>query len=99
MNSISMDTDMQVNTLEIYERLKKARATEALSKEIAGVFGEFMEDQIATKKDILTLQHSLKNTELHLKATISQSKSETIIWVAGLLLAQAGLITALQKLL
>jgi hypothetical protein len=38
-------------------------------------------------------------TKDYLKAEMEAAKSEIIKWMAGLLLAQAGLITALVKLL
>ena len=116
-----MNTEMHVNTLHIYERLKKAKASESVSREIADIIGNLVTDQLATKNDVLMLQadlkqtevrlqadlkqtetrleNELKQTELRLQADIAQSKSDTIKWVAGLLLAQAGLITALGKLL
>ena len=98
-----MNENMYVNTLHIYERLKKAKSFDAQAKELAEIFGGIVDDQLATKKDILMLQGDLKNTEIKLKAEIQtvvhQSKSEIIKWVAGMLFAQAGLIAALVKLL
>jgi hypothetical protein len=38
-------------------------------------------------------------TKDHLKAEIEAAKNDLIKWMAGLLLAQAGLVTALVKLL
>ena len=81
-----------LDTLQIYERLKKAKASDALSKEVAEIFSEMLEDRLVTKKD-------LEKTELKLQAEIEKAKADTIKWVAGLLLAQAGLIAALVKLL
>jgi len=109
---------MHVNTLHIYERLKKAKSFEAQAREVADIIGNLVTDQLATKIDLKNTELMLKNdlektkleikaeveskvekAKLELKADIAQSKSETIKWVAGLLLAQAGLITALGKLL
>jgi hypothetical protein len=36
---------------------------------------------------------------MHLKAEIEASKADMIKWIAGLLIAQAGLVAALVKLL
>jgi hypothetical protein len=46
-----------------------------------------------------TLDHRLKETELRLEAKISDIKYDLIKWIAGMLLAQAGLVAALVKLL
>jgi hypothetical protein len=46
-----------------------------------------------------TLYHRLKETELRLEAKISDIKYDLIKWIAGMLLAQAGLVAALVKLL
>jgi hypothetical protein len=92
-----------LDTLQIYERLKKAKASDALSKEVAEIFSELVEERLVTKKDLekteAKLQAEIKNTELRLHAEIEKSKADTIKWVAGLLLAQAGLIAAMVKLL
>ena len=37
--------------------------------------------------------------DMHLKAEIEASKADMIKWIAGLLIAQAGLVAALVKLL
>jgi hypothetical protein len=80
------------DTLHIYERLKKANASDALAKEMAEIFSETVEERLATKTD-----PEMANKEL--KSEIYKAKAETIKWVACLLLAQAGLIAALVKLL
>ena len=46
-----------------------------------------------------TFDHRLKETELRLEAKISDIKYDLIKWIAGMLLAQAGLVAALVKLL
>jgi hypothetical protein len=119
----------QMDTLRIYERLKKANAGEELAKEVAELFRETAEERLASKNDLknteAALKTDVKNTELRLQndlektkiefknelkqtefrikseleAKIAQSKAEIIKWVAGLLLAQTGVIAALVKLL
>jgi hypothetical protein len=60
---------------------------------VADVFQEASgEAQIATKQDIREL-------ELRLEAKIGEIKFEMVKWIAGMLLAQAGLVAALVKLL
>jgi hypothetical protein len=46
-----------------------------------------------------TIDRRLKETELRLEAKISDIKYDLIKWIAGMLLAQAGLVAALVKLL
>jgi hypothetical protein len=104
------DNMFAIDTLSIYERLKKTKNTDSLAHEIAEIFKEVTEDKLATKADMkmlqadlqhteIRLQADLKQTELKLQKEISQSKVDMIRWVAGMLLAQAGLITTLNKLL
>jgi len=46
-----------------------------------------------------TLDHRLKETELRLEDKINHIKFDLVKWIAGMLLAQAGLVAALVKLL
>ena len=46
-----------------------------------------------------TINRRLKETELRLEAKISDIKYDLIKWIAGMLLAQVGLVAALVKLL
>jgi hypothetical protein len=81
-----------IDTLKIYERLKAADLPEKASKEIAEVFRETIEERLATKQD-------LKELEKQIELKISEAKVDLIKWVAGMLVAQAAVITALVKLL
>lgn len=81
-----------VDTLKIYERLKSADLNDKAAKEIAEVFKETIDEQLATKTDLAILKSELE-------ATISKTKAEIIKWVAGMLVAQAAIVTALIKLL
>ena len=68
-----------IDTLRIYERLRKASLEDAAAKEIASVFKETIEDQLATKAD-------LERVKMELESSIVKSKVETVKWVAGMLL-------------
>jgi hypothetical protein len=103
-----------IDTLNIYNRLKSAGLPEASAKEIAEVFRETIEENLATTTDLKTTESNLtkyiesvraelkKNVELvraELRKEIAESKASTIRWVAGMLIAQAALIATLVKLL
>ena len=77
------------DTLKIYERLKGADLSEKAAKDIAEVFRETIEERIVTKQYL----------DLRLNELESSIKVDIIKWVAAMLIAQAGLISALVKLL
>lgn len=92
-----------LSTLQIYERLKKVRLPQAQAREIADILGDFARDHLTTKDDLekvhLELKNELEKLRMELTADIERSRSSTILWVAGLLMAQAAMIVTLQKLL
>ncbi|RZB33446.1 MAG: hypothetical protein SRB2_03999 [Desulfobacteraceae bacterium Eth-SRB2] len=103
-----------VDTLNIYTRLKSTGLSEESAKEIAEVFRETIEENLATKNDLKTTESNLtkyiesvraevkKDIELlrsELRKEIAESKAGIIKWVAGMLVAQAALIATLVKLL
>ncbi|QCQ22581.1 hypothetical protein [Desulfoglaeba alkanexedens] len=103
-----------IDTLSIYNRLKSAGLPEACAKEIAEVFRETIEENLATTTDLKTTESNLtkyiesvraelkKDIELlraELRKEIAESKASIIRWVAGMLIAQAALIATLVKLL
>lgn len=55
--------------------------------------------EIATQEDIGLVRRDLREVELRLEAKISDIKYDLVKWIAGMLLAQAGLVAALVKLL
>ena len=55
--------------------------------------------EIVTKSDIDLVRRDLRESELRLEAKISDIKYDLVKWIAGMLLAQAGLVAALVKLL
>jgi len=88
-----------VDTLKIYERLKNAELNDKAAKEIAEVFKETIDEQLATKRDVEILRTDVEKLRIELTAEIQKSKTETIKWVAGMLVAQAAIIATLVKLL
>ncbi len=98
--------EAMVDSLRIYERLKATRGRDALVREIAGVFGELVDTKLATKHDLDRLRSELQadieklriSTEARIDAKGMEVKHDLIRWVAGMLLAQAGLIAAIVKL-
>jgi hypothetical protein len=73
------------DTLAVFERLKSADLSETAAKEIAEVLKDVTETNLVTKLD--------------LDLALERTKSGMIRWVAGLMVAQAGVIVALIKLL
>ena len=55
--------------------------------------------ELATQSDIDLVRRDIRETELRLEAKINDIKYDLVKWIAGMLLAQAGLVAALVKLL
>ncbi len=89
-----MIADPVLDPLKIYQRLKTAKVEEKAAKEIASIFGEILENQLATKKD-------LKEMEYRLEVKMGEMKSDTLKWVigwtTGLIIAQTGILFSLFK--
>ena len=87
--------EIMLNSLQIYERLRHARVDTRAAREIASVFGDLMDHQIAGKRDLAETETRVK---AEIKVEIHRAKSETlkwmILWVSGLLAAQPGMIMA-----
>ena len=94
---------LAIDTLNIYSRLKSTGLTEESAREIAEIFRETVEENLASKNDLKTTESNLtkyiESVRAELKKDIAESKAETIKWVAGMLVAQAALIATLVKLL
>ena len=105
---------LTVDTLNIYSRLKSTGLSEESARAIAEIFREAIEENLANKKDLKTTETNLtkyiesvraelkKDIEVlraEVKTEIAESKTSTIKWVAGMLVAQAALIATLVKLL
>lgn len=79
---------------------------EALGKEAAEVIAHVLERQeeqykqeLTTKADLAQLEGKLMTEISGLEAKIESSKSDTIKWMAGMLMVQAATVAALVKLL
>ena len=99
MASIFTHTD----TLSIAKRLIKAGLDRKIAEEQAEIlelkFEEFRESyqNDIDKKDLVNKGHLDLRIE-EVRKEIVQSQNKIILWVAALLLAQAGLVTTLIKL-
>ena len=84
---------LTVDTHKFVRTLKDAGVPETQAEAFSEAFKEAQgEAEIATKQD-------LREVELRLEAKISDIKYDLVKWIAGMLLAQAGLVAALVKLL
>lgn len=83
------------DTLELVARLKTAGFQQEQAEAVVRAIAE-AHDSIVSRE---YLDMSIKNLESRLEVKISDVKSEMIKWFAGMMLAQAGLIAALVKLL
>ena len=105
---------LAIDTLNIYSRLKSTGLSEESAREIAEIFRETVEENLASKNDLKTTESNLTNdlkiteskltkdiefVRAELKKDIAESKADVIKWVAGMLVAQAALIATLVKLL
>ncbi|WP_040335293.1 hypothetical protein [Candidatus Magnetobacterium casense] len=94
--------DPNIDTLKIYERLKRANVDKQAAKEIAEVFKDVADSSLATKSDIerlkVELQAEIEKLRMEMKMEIERSRVDTIKWVAAMLVAQAAAITALIRL-
>lgn len=87
MTTSTFDTHRFIRKLEEAGfNTKQAEAVADLFREASG------EADLATRQD-------LRELELRLDAKINDIKFDLVKWIAGMLLAQAGLVAALVKLL
>jgi hypothetical protein len=84
------------DTLAVFERLKSAELSETAAKEIAEVLKDVTETNLVTKID---LNLALEQMKSDLYIALERTKSDLIKWVAGLMIAQVGVIIALIKLM
>ncbi len=87
-----MQLTIPFDTLTYAKRLRSVGFTEDQAETLAELQVWIIDDKLATKADLAATQAAL---ELRL----AELKTETIKWVAGMLLAQAVLIATLVKLL
>ena len=86
-------TAITFDTLKFVRTLKAAGVPENQAEAFSEAFKDAQSDaEIATK-------HDLKELELRLEAKINEVKFDMVKWIAGMLIAQAGLVAALVKML
>ena len=93
MATITFDTHLFV------KKLTAVGFTEEQAEVFATEQARLIEDQLATKQDLLELETNLrreiKQSELQLQARMSDNKAEMIRWVVGVGMLQITLISAL----
>ena len=80
--------EITIDTLAIYERLKKVNMDDATARELSEILRDNVRLVIEQQKEVLAT-----------KADLTQAKVEIIKWVAGMLVAQAAIVATLVKLL
>ena len=86
-------TTVTFDTLKFVRTLKAAGVPENQAEAFSEAFKDAQSDtELATKYD-------LKELELRLEARINEVKYDMIKWIAGMLIALAGLVAALVRLL
>ena len=103
-----------IDTLTIYQRLKSANLKEEAAKEIAEVIKDVAEFQLVTveyldkslektkaelMKEIEITRREIEKDIENTRVEIQRSKAEILKWVAGMLVAQAAIVSTLIKLL
>lgn len=94
MAAITFDTHQFIRTLQ------DAGFEQTQAEAVANAFkAASVQAEIATQADIDLVRRDIRESELRLEAKISDIKYDLVKWIAGMLLAQAGLVAALVKLL
>lgn len=93
MATITFDTHVRQTLQEAGFDMKQAEAVSRAFKQASG------EADLPAKRDLDAIRQDLRELELRMDAKISDIKFDMVKWIAGMLLAQAGLIAALVKLL
>lgn len=88
-------TTITFDTQELVVELESNGFTRQQSEVVVSVLKK-AQGELATKDDLHREIHQL---ELRLEAKINDVKYDMVKWIAGMLLAQAGLVAALVKLL
>jgi len=79
---------LNIDTLSIYERLRKVNLDDAIAREFSQILKDSAESIIKQQKE-----------ELVTKQDLTEAKIDLIKWVAGMLVAQAAIGATLVKLL
>lgn len=94
MTTLTFDTHQFIRTLQ------DAGFEQPQAEAVANAFKDASNQaEIITKSDIYSLHRNLRESELRIEAKISDIKYDLVKRIAGMLLAQAGLVAALVKLL
>jgi hypothetical protein len=72
-----------VDTLGIYRRLKRARASESVSREIASIFGDVVESRLATKHDLDYLHQEMALMRNEFSAALANTSREFSVNLAN----------------
>lgn len=85
--------------MSFLNKLKAVGFSEEQAEVFASEQARLIEDQLATKHDLLELETNLrrdiKQSELQLQAKMAENKAEMIRWIVGVGMLQITLITAL----
>jgi hypothetical protein len=94
MSTITFDTHQFIRTLQ------DAGFEQPQAEALASAFkAASSQAEIATQQDIDLVRRDIRESELRIEAKISDIKYDLIKWIAGMLLAQVGIVAVLVKLL
>ena len=94
MTTITFDTHKFVKILQ--DAVFEPKQAEAVSNAVLEVYSG---SEVVTKQDLREQELRLETRLMGLDAKISDIKYDLVKWIAGMMLAQAGVIAALVKLL
>ncbi|MGZ5015935.1 MAG: DUF1640 domain-containing protein [Methylobacter sp.] len=94
MTTIAFDTHKFVKILQ--DAGFEPKQAEAVSNAVLEVYSG---SEVVTKQDLREQELRLETRLMGLDAKISDIKYDLVKWIAGMMLAQAGVIAALVKLL
>ncbi|MDO9424887.1 MAG: DUF1640 domain-containing protein [Methylobacter sp.] len=94
MTTLTFDTHQFIRTLQ--DAGFEQPQAEAVANAFKAATGQ---SDLATQSDIDLVRRDIRESELRLETKISDIKYDLVKWIAGMLLAQAGLVAALVKLL
>ncbi|BAT72077.1 conserved hypothetical protein [Thermosulfidibacter takaii ABI70S6] len=92
-----------LDTLSIYERLKKANLPDEAAREIAEVLNDAVEQRLFTKEyfdlKLKELESKMLEIKAELEGKIKETEARLIKWVVGVVLSVATVQTAIMALL
>ncbi len=94
-----MATTITFDTLAFVKQLKSAGFNDNQAEIQAQAINQALSDFQNNRLNELSTKADLFTVEAKLQTEIAKAKSETIKWVAGMLVVQAGVVAALVKLL